>query len=314
MNTTIENIKFYKEVLIKSLSKFSNDDIFTHAAALSYYTIFSLPPMLLIIISTTTWFYDEKAVKESIFNQIGELVGEDGAQQLLQTIERLNVFEPTLWATVLGGVVLIFTATSVFVTMQNALNRIFKVKPKPSSGWGILKMVKDRVLSFTLVIGVAFILLASLVVNALLEAFGKYLQELFGSVSLLMTFLTSILLPFVIITLMFAMIFKFLPDARLKWKDTWFGAILTSVLFVIGKYLISFYIGNSNVAGLYDAAGSVMVIMVWVFYAAIIVLYGAVFTFSYIKEKGERMPPQDFAVKVEIKEIEQSPQPGLHNT
>ena len=305
MKSSTDNgtLRIYWKVLVESFSKFSEDDIFTHAAALSYYTVFSLPPMLLIILFTTTRFYDETSVKELLFSQIGDLVGKDGARQLLATIEKLNIFEPTIWATILGIAVLIFTATTVFITMQNALNIIFRVKPKPE-GWGIFKMIKDRILSFTILIGVAFILLVSLVVNALLEALNNQLYTMVGTLSFVLNFFTSIVLPFFIITLLFAMIFKFLPDAKLDWSNTWFGATLTSALFVIGKYLISFYIGNSNVAGLYDAAGSIMVIMVWVFYASIIVLYGAVFTYTYNRLQGERMKAEDFAVKVEFKEIE----------
>ena len=301
--TNENKFNFYWTVLKRSVTKFSDDDAFTQAAAIAYYTIFSLPPMLLVIIFTTTFFYDETTVKDALFSQIGDLVGKDGARQLLMTIEKLNIFEPTIWATVLGIGILLFTSTTVFITMQNALNKIFKVKPKPQ-GWGILKMVKDRILSFTLLIGVAFIMLVSLALNALIETFGKYLAELFGTVSILLNFATSIFLPFIVITLLFAMMFKFLPDAELDWKDTWFGASITSGLFVLGKYLISFYIGNSNVAGIYDAAGSVMVIMVWVFYASLIVLFGAVFTFVYTKANGEPITASDFAVKVEHRVIE----------
>ncbi|MFK8007576.1 MAG: YihY/virulence factor BrkB family protein [Saprospiraceae bacterium] len=296
-------LTFYWKVLKESFSKFSEDDIFTHAAALSYYTIFSLPPMLLVILFTTTWFYEEAMVKDALFSQIGELVGRDGAQQILKTIEKLNVFEPSLWATMLGGAILVFTSTTVFVTFQNALNKIFRVKAKPQ-GWGILKLIKDRMLSFALLIGVAFILLVSLAVNAFLETFGKYVEEKIGFVSEIFSIFTSLILPFFVITLLFVMMFRFLPDAKLEWRDTWFGAIITSILFVSGKYAISFYIGNSNVAGLYDAAGSVMVIMVWVFYASLIVMYGAVFTFVYKSMKGEKVQATEYAVKVEYKEIE----------
>ncbi|MEM6967433.1 MAG: YihY/virulence factor BrkB family protein [Bacteroidota bacterium] len=202
----------------------------------------------------------------------------------------------------MGGSILIFTSTTVFVTFQNALNKIFRVKPAPT-GWGILKLVKDRLLSFTLLLGVAFILLVSLTVNALLETFANYLDFLLGDVSFLFNIITSIVLPFFVITLLFAMMFKFLPDANLRWKDTWFGSILTSFLFVIGKYLISFYIGNSNVAGLYDAAGSVMIIMVWVFYASLIVMYGAVFTYVYKQLQGEKIKASDYAVRIKYEEV-----------
>lgn len=299
-------IKFYWNVLMNTFSKFSEDDVFTHSAALSYYTIFSLPPMLLIILFTATFFYDEATVKEVLFSQIGELVGKDGAQQLITTINNLQIFEPTIWATILGVGILLFTSTTVLVTMQNALNKIFNVKAKPS-GWGILKMVKDRILSFALLIGFAFILLVSLSVNAMIAAFGSYLEDWMGGVSALLTVVTSFVLPFLVITLLFATIFKFLPDAKLKWRDTWFGAILTSILFSIGKNGISFYIGNSNVAGLYDAAGSVMVIMVWVFYASLIFMFGAVFTYVHMLALGDRVKAQEYAIKIERKEIEKEP-------
>ncbi len=295
--------KFYWNVLTDSFSKFGEDDIFTHAAALSYYTIFSLPPMLLIILYTATLFYNEAEVKNVLFSQIGDLVGKEGTQQIITTIENLQIFQPTMWATIMGAGVLIFTSTTVFVTMQNALNKIFRVKPNPE-GWGILKMVKDRILSFSLLIGVAFILLVSLAINALIAAFGNYLQQWMGDISIVFTLITSTILPFIIITLLFATIFKLLPDAKLKWRDVWFGAILTSVLFSIGKYLISFYIGNSNVAGLYDAAGSIMVIMVWVFYASLIFMFGAVLTFVRMKKIGDRIKASDFATKYKVTEIE----------
>lgn len=312
MSQSVENmstIPFYWEVLKESVYKFSDDDLFTYAAALSYYTVFSLPPMLLIILFTTTRFYDEATIKEAIFGQIGNLVGRDGAIQLMATIEKLNVFSPSIWTTIFGIAVLIFTSTTVFVTFQNILNKIFRVKAKPE-GWAILKLARDRALSFALLIGVAFILLVSLVVNAVIEAFGSFLQKIFGEVSFVVNMFTTVLMPLFVITILFAMMFRYLPDTKLEWKDTWFGAIITSVLFVLGKYLISFYIGNSDVAGLYDAAGSVMVIMVWVFYASIIIMFGAVFTYTRKKLNGERMPAIGYAVKVVYKEIEKEPLPA----
>ncbi len=305
MSTSSNPEKKYSHwnIFKESLTKFGKDDIFTHAAALSYYTIFSLPPMLVIILFTTTRFYDESTVKDALRNQIGSMVGTEGAEQLFQTIEKMNVFEPTIWATILGVGILIFTSTTVLVTMQNALNKIFEVKAKPE-GWGILKMITDRILSFALLVGLGFVMLVSLSVNAFIETFGNYLQGLYGGFSIILYILTTWILPFLIITVMFALMFKFLPDAKLKWSDTWFGAILTSALFMAGKYLISFYIGTSNVAGLYDAAGSIMVIMVWVFYASIIVMFGAVYTYVHTAKKGSEIKAMDYAVKVEQFEIE----------
>ena len=296
-------LKFYWNVLVKTFSKFSDDDLFTNAAALSYYTIFSLPPMLLVIVVTASQFYNKATVEETLFSQIGQLVGADGARQLSETIKKLNLFEGEWWAIAMGIGALIFTSTTVFVTMQNTLNKIFKVKPKPE-GLGILKLIKDRVLSFTMLIGVAFILLVSLVIDALLAVFNNYLENWIGVFSTSLMVIISMIVPLVIITVMFAAIFKFLPDAEMKWKDTWFGAIITALLFSVGKYGISFYIGQSNIAGLYDAAGSIMIIMVWVFYASLIFMLGAVFTFVYTKMMGEKIEASEFAVKVKVVKME----------
>ena len=295
----VQDVKFYWGVLKASFSKFSDSDVITQSAALSYYTIFSLPPMLLVILKTTTQFYSESEIKDTIFGEIGGLVGREGAQQLMNTIDKMNIYQPTWWATILGIGVLLFTATTVFVTMQNALNLIFEVKAASNmKAWGILKMLRDRAISFALLISVGFILLVSLVVDALITSFGKYLTNMVGDVSAVMVIFTSVLLPLAIITLLFAMLFKFLPDAKLAWKDTWFGALVTAVLFSLGKFLIGFYIGSSSTANLYDAAGSILVVMLWVYYASAILLFGATFTFVRAKQLHGRVKPEDYAERV----------------
>ena len=300
---TTFGLSFLITLLKDSISKFIDDDLMTHAAALAYYTIFSLPPMLLIILFTATQFYDEATVKGAIFGEITKLVGPSGAEQLATTIDKLGVYDSSTWAAVVGIGTLLFTSTTVFVTMQNALNTTFKVKAKPE-GWGILKLIKDRILSFTFLIGIAFVLLVSLSVNALIAAFSQRLETIIGPLSTMMTAIASLILPLIVITILFAMIFKFLPDAKLKWKDAWVGAIFTAICFSFGKYLIGFYIGNSQTANLYDAAGSVMVIMLWVFFASTIFLFGAVFTFTHAKYMVGKVPPEDYAVKIEKTEVE----------
>ena len=298
------DLKFYWGVLKGTFGKFSDSDVLTQSAALSYYTIFSLPPMLLIILKTTTQFYNETDAKQTIFDEIGGLVGRDGAQQILGTLDKINIYQPTLWATVLGIGILVFTATTVFITMQDALNMIFEVKPAANTkGLGLLKMLRDRVISFTLLISISFILLVSLVIDALITSFGHYLNDMVGDVSAATVLITSILVPLGIITLMFAMLFKFLPDAKLAWRDTWFGAFVTAVLFSLGKYLIGFYIGSSSAASVYDAAGSVLVVMLWVYYASAIFLFGATFTFVRAKQLNGRVKPEDYAVRVKQTEI-----------
>lgn len=278
-------LQFHWKVLKNAISEFVEDDIFTAAAALSYYTIFSLPPILLIVLSITKIYYGTEEMREALFPQIEELVGKDSAQLLVNAIDNIHVFEHTIWATILSIGILIFTSTTVLVTMKNVLNKIFNVKPEPKR-FGFLKRIKDRVLSFALLVSFALILLISLVINAAISAFDSYLEGWIIGTSTTLTLLTSSALSFVVITLLIAMIFKFLPDIKLKWRDTWFGAILTSLFFELGKHLISFYIGKSNVAGLYDAAGSIMVIMVWIFFASLIILFGAVFTYTRMKMMG----------------------------
>ncbi len=294
----MSGIQFYWKVLKNASSKFIEDDIFMHSAALSYYTIFSLPPLMLIVLSITKLFYKAGGVKSVLFAQIEVLVGNEGAQLLMKSIENIHIFEPTFWATSMSIAVLIFTSTTALVTMQNALNKIFKAKPKPENS-GLFEMVRHRLLSFALLVSFSIILLISLVIDASITAFESYLEGWIIGPSTTLTLLSSTALSFIIITLILAMIFKFLPDIKPKWKDVWFGAILTSILLGLSKYLISFYIGKSNIAGLYDAAGSVMVIMVWVFYIFLIILFGAVFTYSRIKMLEESLQASDNEIKIE---------------
>ncbi len=293
----MRGVKFYWNVLKNASSKFIEDEIFMHSAALSYYTIFSLPPLLLIVLSITKLFYKADGVKSELFTQIEVIVGNEEAQRLMKSIENIHIFEPTFWATSMSIAVLIFTSTTGLVTLQNALNKIFKVKPKPENS-GLLKMIRDRFLSIALLVSFSIILLISLVIDASITAFESYMEDWIIGSSTILTLLSSTALSFIIITLILAMIFKFLPQVKLKWKDVWFGAILTSILLGLSKYLISFYIGKSNIAGLNDAAGSTMVILVWIFYIFLIILFGAVFTYSRIKMLGESIQASDNVIKI----------------
>lgn len=303
VNFKLTSVSFYWKVLKNAVVRFLAKDSLTLSAALSYYTIFSLPPMLLIILEIASRFYNDQKVREAIFTEIGNLVGQSGARQLMDTIDKLNIFEATWWATAVGIIFLIFTATTVFITMQNALNKIFSVKAGQLKGFGIFKMLRDRIMSFALIISMAFILLVSLVVDALLTSFSDYLGKWIGEFSVFLIVITSFLLPLAVITLLFALLFKFLPDVQLRWKDTWFGAFLTATLFSLGQYLISFYIGNSRMASLYDAAGSLLVVMLWVYYTSAIFLFGATFTYVRAKLLNRGIKPAEYAVRVEQKEV-----------
>ncbi len=297
-------LKFYWAVLKGSFVKFTEREAFTYAASLAYYTIFSLPPMLLVILNTTNLFYDRERIRETIYGELSDTVGKQSAESLFSTLDRIGIFQGSWWASALSIGALLFTSTTVFITIQIALNRMYGVKPKPKAG-GILKLLRDRLLSFALLLSIAFILIVSLVLNALISAFGGYLSQFLPKVSLYLASFLSMSVPFLITIFLFGLIFRYLPDVQIHWKDTLVGALVTSALFALGRYLISFYIANSQAANLYDAAGSVMVIMLWVFYASIIFLFGGIFTSVYIEEKRGVIKPNAYAVRVRREEVEE---------
>jgi len=280
------SLRFYGQVVKESMARFIDEDAPTHSAALAYAMVFSLPPMLLIIFWTAGRLYKEFAVQEAIFSEIGELVGTEGARQLTVTVERLDVQEPTWWATAVAIGAVLFTATTVLSTLQNALNRIFRVDREGSAASSIWRMLRDRILSVAMIVTVSFLLTVSFVVEAFLATLGRFLAEWIGEAATPMVALDSFLLEFLATTLLFMLVFRVVPDVTLEWRDVRFGALLTAILFVAGKNLIASIIGQSNAADLYDAAGSILVLMLWVYYASALVLFGAIFTFTRARALG----------------------------
>ena len=273
-------LNFYLRVLKKSVVRFFDLDMPMYAAALSYYMVFSLPSMLLIIFWTSAHVYEEGAVREAIFAKIGSLVGHQGARQIMATLEKLSVEQPTFWASALGLGVLLFFATSVFDAMRTAFNKIIPPEADESVGRSVWKLLRIRVIAFAMLISISFILLVSMVIHALISWVGVHLGQWVGeSANFIVTF-DFILLELGTTALLFGLYFRYLPDIRLKWRDIWLGATLTAGLLVMGKSLIAFFISNSTVADLYDAAGSILVMMLWVYYSSAILLWGATFTFT----------------------------------
>jgi membrane protein len=275
---------FYWTVLKDSIVKFIDDDIQAHAAALSFYMIFSLPSMLLIVLWITAQIYSEDAVRQAIFNEIGRMVGEGGAQQLMQTIEKFSIQKHSVWAGVFGLSMLLFFATSVFAAMRSSLNHIMQAKTVASVRLGILSVLRARVIAFAMLISMSFMLLVSMVIDAAITATGGYLVLWVGDLANYVIFLDFLLLDLFTSTIIFAIYLRYLPDSRLDWRDVWFGALLTAILIAAGKYLIAVVIGNSDIANVYDAAGSLLVIMLWIYYTAAIFLFGAAFTYSRTKK------------------------------
>ena len=284
MNSKIRNrLSFYGNVLKNSLIRFNNEDAFTQAAALAYYMVFSLPPMLLIIFWSAGFLYDEVIIREAIFDEFGKLIGENGSNQLMHTIEGLTANRPSWWETVLGAGALFFMISTVYITIQYALNNIFEIKISRSLSQSLLIMLRDRFLSIAMLGIVAFILTLSMVISAFFSAFVGIIEEWIGDYSIWLMLFDYIVFNFILLTILFALMFRYMPSKRLKWRETWYGAIFTAILFIAGKSLIGIFIGNSQAANFYDAAGSIMVLMLWVYYSSVIFLFGAIFTHSRTK-------------------------------
>ena len=271
-----------------------NDNIPHLGAAISYYTVFALAPILVVAIGIAGLAFGADAVRGEIVGQIGGLVGHSGALAVQSMLEGVSNRSSGIVATVIGVATLFLGATGLFLELQTALNTIWRVKPR--TGAGLKGMVRQRIISFGLVIGVGFLLLTSLVVSAALAALDKFVGNRFPAYVVVGQAL-NVVLSLGVITLLFAMIYKTLPDVRLEWRDVWAGAIVTAALFTIGKYVIGLYLGHSATASTYGAAGSVVVLLLWINYSSQIVLLGAEFTRAWVASCGVTPEPEPFAKK-----------------
>lgn len=289
-------------VIKRTFKQFFNSDFGTYSASIAFYTIFSLPAVLLITLFVASRFYEQEFVRDELINQFSGLIGSQSAGEIDRILENAALDSSGVFAKVLGIGTLIFSATTVFMSLQLSLNKIWRIKPKPERG--ILKFLVNRVLSFAMVMSLGFLLLVSLVIDTVLVVFQSILQQWVADYQLYVLTILNILIAFGFVTLIFAMIFKVLPDAQIRWKDVWIGAIITAVLFSFGKYLIGFYLGNSSFNSAYGAAGSLVIVLVWVYYSTIIVLLGAEFTVAYVQEMGRNIRPRKDAVKIKVIEME----------
>ena len=264
-------------------------------AALAYYTIFALVPLLLVVISIAGMVFGHEAAQGEILRQIGGLVGERSAKTIQEMLRQAGQPKTGILGGVIGIGTLLVGASGLFGQLQDALNTVWGVKPKP--GRGLMGIVRDRFLSFVTLMGTAFLLLVSLVLSALLSFIGKTLGELLPAPGPILHGLDFVV-SFGVITLLFAMIFKILPDVKIQWKDVWIGAGVTALLFTVGKVAIGLYLGNTNVASVFGAAGSLVILLIWVYYSAQILLFGAEFTAVYADRYGSRVHPKKNAVFV----------------
>ena len=282
--------------------EFSNNNSFRHAAALSYYTIFSLPPLLLIVITVASAAFGGEAITGQIYGQIKGLVGADAAKFLQDSIAKFALQNKSGLAMGIGISTLIFAATTFFVTLQESINDIWNLKVK-TEGIGIGAFIKQRFLSFGLILSVALLLLISFVVSAVLSAFTGWLQQVLPEVGVLAIKFIDFVLSLGVTTLLFALIYRFLPDAIIRWRDVGVGAFITALLFVVGKFLIAFYIAKADPGSAFGAAGSAIVLLVWINYSSLIIFFGAEFTQEFADAFGQKVQPKAHAVRVEVKEV-----------
>ena len=289
-------------ILKESILDFSDNKAFRMSAALAYYTVFSIAPMLIVIISLLDLFYGRNAIEGTIFQHIQGFIGVDAALQIQQVIKNAAISKDISWASIVGICALIFAATGVFAEIQDSINYIWRLKAKPKKGW--LKLVLNRVLSFSMVVSIGFILLVSLIVNSVLDMIGQQLLKLFPEIAVYVAYGINLFITFSTISFLFAVIFKVLPDARIHWRDVITGAVTTAILFMLGKFAIGYYLGKTHISSTYGAAGSVVIILLWVYYSSMILYFGACFTRAYAKRTGRNIFPNDYAVWIQEIELE----------
>ena len=278
---------FLKEVV----DKFIDDKAPKLGAALSFYTIFSLAPLLIIVIAIGGLAFGDQAARGELFYQIQGLIGQEGAEIVQTTIQNTNQKRASILALIISFFTVAISATVVFVELQESLNMVWKVRP--SSERSVIKgLVVDRVQSLALIFTTGFLLLVSLVISAILSFISNKINENFISIPIFLLDLANGLISLTVIFLLFTMIFKILPDVNIKWKDVWVGGLATSLLFILGKYLIGLYLGNSALSSTYCAAGSLVVLLLWIYYSAQILFLGAEFTYVYANRYGAGYKPR----------------------
>ncbi|MFJ1366206.1 YihY/virulence factor BrkB family protein [Capnocytophaga canimorsus] len=297
----ITNHKIFKLFKLTAL-EFLEDNCLKLSASLSYSTIFALPSLAILIISSVGLFYDANQVSSEFFHQLADLVGEKSALQIQSVIDNIQIDDSGRIAQWISIATLIFTASAVFAEIQSSINYIWELKAKPQKG--ILRIIINRLLSFAMIGALGFVLLVSLLINTFIDILFKQLSRMFSENSVYLAQIFNIAIVFSIVTIIFSFIFKTLPDGKLKWKDTLIGAGFTSILFMLGKFVIGNYLVNTAKLDVYGAAGSVLVLLVWVYYSAIILYFGAVFTKNYSEMYGTPIEPSSYSVRVIIEERE----------
>ena len=293
-------LKSTQALLKQTVSEWIDLGVSRMGAALAFYTLFAIAPLFVIVLALAGFWFGEEAARRELFSQVSGLVGSEGGEAIQALVSAARKPTTGAWATVIAVVTLFVGATGVFVQLQDALNSIWGVRRKP--GRGLRNFIKDRLLSFALIVGIGFLLLVSLILSAGLSALGNFMTGLLPTQATLWQWI-NFGVSFGVITLLFAIIFKVLPDVKIAWRDVWIGALLTALLFNLGKYLLGLYLGRSSVTSAYGAAGSLVIVLLWVYYSAQILFFGAKFTQIYSNRYGSHLEPASGAEAVTVKEV-----------
>ncbi|MES1217340.1 MAG: YihY/virulence factor BrkB family protein [Bacteroidota bacterium] len=298
------SVKNAWKIIRQTFAGFFTNNVLKLSGSLAFFTVFSLPGLLIIIIWISNFFYGREVVEATVYQQMEGFIGHSAALDIRQAIHNAMQSTGNNFATIVGLVSLILGATNVFGEIQDSINLIWKLRARPRKGWAWLKFIINRLLSFSMIITLGFILLVSLVLNGAMDILLNHLMEKFPRLTVVLVYSINLILTFLISTFIFGAIFKVLPDARIEWKHVRIGAFVTAFLFIAGKFLISFYLGHSTITSAYGTAGSVIVILLWVYYSAMILYFGAVFTHVYVVYTGSKIYPNNYAVWVQEIEVE----------
>jgi membrane protein len=300
----MKKIRNFFKLIAAASREFVEDDALKLSASLSYYTVFALGPVLLLIMSFAGIFYGKEAIQGKIFGQLKGLLGNSAAYQIQSIIINIEKSESSVKSAIVGFIILIIGATGVFTEIQGSINYIWSIRAKPKKGW--LKLILNRLLSFSLVVATSFILLVALIINGIMDILMDKLALLFPGITVVIFYVLNLVTIFLVISVLFAIIFRVLPDARIAWKDAFIGSGFTALLFLAGKFAIGLYIGTADYGLTYGTAASIMIILVWVYYSSVILYFGAAFTKAYALQSGSGIQPDEtavFIIKRESKEI-----------
>jgi membrane protein len=289
-------------VIVATFKGFRQDKVLKLSASLAYYTVFALPALALVLISVTGIFFGEDAMSGIIYKELHELIGKNAATQIQEAIKNTHLAGTSYAGTILGVITLLLSATGIFGEIQDSINRIWGLQAKPRRG--LIKLLLNRIMSFSLILSLGFAMLVSLIINGILAALKEKLQVEFPGLNVNLLLLVDYAIQLITITYLFAIIFKILPDAKIKWRDVTIGALVTTLLFLIGKSLLAYFIARNASIEAYGAAGSIILILLWAYYSSAILYLGAEFTQVYAKKFGSDIQPNKYAVWVEIQTVE----------